>query len=408
MEFFVIGINHHKTPIEIRERLSFRDTDIIEFTEKFAFTKNSEIVILSTCNRSEIYIYSDNITKDELWNYIEKYFKTKIDEEYRFYKMGTEALRHLFYVAIGLDSMVVGEDQIQGQVINAYETAKQLGGAKKYLNKVMREVISFSKYVKTTSHASDMPSSTAYLGIRMIEDKIQLLNKKALIIGIGQMGMLAYKYLAERSADISIANRTYENSLKFKGENEDINIILYSDVNKYIRECEVVVVATASPHTILEEGDFIHSSKKTYVLDLSVPRGVDKNAGELPNIELYDIDSINMVANENLKEKEKILKAYAPEIEDKIEEILTWEENTRMDPVFNSAQNYIERLANDTVSYIKAKTNLSSHELRKVEKIVRYSINKASREPLIYAKEMEPSKMKDDVIKFFEEIYNED
>lgn len=408
MEFFVIGINHHKTPIEIRERLSFRDTDIIEFTEKFAFTKNSEIVILSTCNRSEIYIYSDNITKDELWNYIEKYFKTKIDEEYRFYKMGTEALRHLFYVAIGLDSMVVGEDQIQGQVINAYETAKQLGGAKKYLNKVMREVISFSKYVKTTSHASDMPSSTAYLGIRMIEDKIQLLNKKALIIGIGQMGMLAYKYLAERGADISIANRTYENSIKFKGENEDINIILYSDVNKYIRECEVVVVATASPHTILDEGDFIHSSKKTYVLDLSVPRGVDENAGDLPNVELYDIDSINMVAKENLKEKEKILKAYAPEIEDKIEEILTWEENTRMDPVFNSAQNYIERLANDTVSYIKAKTNISSHELRKVEKIVRYSINKASREPLIYAKEMEPSKMKDDVIKFFEEIYNED
>ena len=191
MNFFVIGINHHKTPIEIRERLSFRDTDIIEFTEKFAFEKNNEIVILSTCNRSEIYIYSDNITSDEPWNFIEKYFKTKIDEEYRFYKTGTEALRHLFYVAIGLDSMVVGEDQIQGQVINAYETSKQLGGAKKYLNKVMREVISFSKYVKTTSHASDMPSSTAYLGIRMIEEKLELLNKNALIIGIGQMGMLA-------------------------------------------------------------------------------------------------------------------------------------------------------------------------------------------------------------------------
>ena len=123
MNFFVIGINHHKTPIEIRERLSFRDTDIIEFTERFAFEKNNEIVILSTCNRSEIYIYSDNITSDELWNFIEKYFKTKIDEEYRFYKTGTEVLRHLFYVAIGLDSMVVGEDQIQGQVINAYETA---------------------------------------------------------------------------------------------------------------------------------------------------------------------------------------------------------------------------------------------------------------------------------------------
>lgn len=75
MNFFVIGINHHKTPIEIRERLSFRDTDIIEFTEKFAFEKNNEIVILSTCNRSEIYIYSDNITSDELWNFYRKIFQ---------------------------------------------------------------------------------------------------------------------------------------------------------------------------------------------------------------------------------------------------------------------------------------------------------------------------------------------
>lgn len=407
MRFFVIGINHHNTPIDIREKLSFRDTDIIDITERFQ-TGNDEIFVLSTCNRSEIYVYGENISEDELWDYIEEHFGVSVPDESKIIKENEEALRHLFYVTIGLDSMVVGEDQIQGQVISALETASQLGGAKKFLNKVVREAISFSKYVKTTSHASDNPTSTAYLGVKLLEKNINLKGKSALIIGIGQMGKLASLYLMERGADVYISNRTYQNSLNFK-ENYDITeIIPYENMRSFIPDADIVVVSTSSPHTILHLRDFLNRDKEIYILDLSLPRGVDEKVSEINDVYLYDIDSLNEMSKENLDKKRSILNKYKPEIEEKIDELKKWREESRFDPVFSSVKGYIDEVISDTMSYIESKTNLSGHELRKVEKIVAFSINKVYREPLIYAKGMEPSHLKDNVIRFFEEFYDED
>lgn len=407
MRFFVIGINHHNTPIEIREKLAFRDTDVIDITEKFQ-KGNDEIMILSTCNRSEIYVYEDNISEDELWNYIEEHFGVRVPEESKIKYEHDEALRHLFNVTIGLDSMVVGEDQIQGQVISALETASQLGGAKKFLNKVVREAISFAKYVKTSSHASDNPTSTAYLGVKLLEKHISLKDKNALIIGIGQMGKLSSLYLMERGANVYISNRTYQNSLKFKENYEVTDIIPYENMRSFIPDADIVVVSTSSPHTILHLGDFLNRDKEIYILDLSLPRGVDEKASEINGVYLYDIDSLNEISKDNLEKKRKLLISYKPEIEEKIEELKKWEEASRFDPVFSSVKGYIDEVISDTMNYIESKTSLSNHELRKVEKIVAFSINKVYREPLIYAKDMEPSNIKDDVIKFFEEFYDED
>lgn len=407
MKFYVIGINHHNTPIEIREKLAFRDTDIIDITEKFQ-NGNDEILVLSTCNRSEIYVYAENIKKSDLWDYIVVHFGVKIPSESKIEKENEDAIRHLFNVTIGLDSMVVGEDQIQGQVISALETALQLGGAKKFLNKVVREAISFSKYVKTTSHASDTPTSTAYLGVKLLEKNINLIGKNVLIIGIGQMGKLASLYLIERGANVYISNRTYKNSLEFKETYEINEIIPYESMRDFMPDADVVVVSTSSPHTILHFGDFLNRDKELYILDLSLPRGVDEKASEINGVHLYDIDSLNEISRENLEKKKELLIKYKPEIEEKIKELKKWEEESRFDPVFSSVKGYIDEVIMDTMKYIESKTSLSGHELRKVQKIVAFSINKVYREPLIYAKEMEPSMLKDDVIKFFEEFYDED
>lgn len=407
MRFFVIGINHHNTPIEIREKLSFRDTDIIDITERFQ-NGNDEILVLSTCNRSEIYVYEENISENDLWDYIQEHFRIKVPIKSRIFKEDLDAYNHLFNVAIGLDSMVIGEDQIQGQVISALETASQLGGAKKFLNKIVREAISFSKYVKTTSHVSENPTSTAYLGVKLLEKNINISGKNALIIGIGQMGKLASLYLLERGANVYISNRTYQNSLNFK-ENYNVNeIIPYENMREFIPDADIIVVSTSSPHTILHFGDFLNRDKEIYILDLSLPRGVDERANEICGVHLYDIDSLNVISRDNIEKKKELLLKFKPEIEEKILELKKWEEESRFDPVFSSVKGYIDRVIIDTMNYIESKTSLSNHELRKVEKIVAFSINKVYREPLIYAREMEPSDIKDNVIKFFEEFYDED
>lgn len=407
MRFYVIGINHHDTPIEIREKLAFRDTDIIDFTEKFQ-TENDEIMILSTCNRSEIYVYEEHIDEIALWNYIEEHFGVKIPESSRFFKQDDDALRHIFYVAIGLESMVVGEDQIQGQVISALETAQQLGGAKKFLNKIVRDAISFSKYVKTSSSVSDTPTSTAYLGIKLLEKNVYLKNKKAMIVGIGKMGKLASVYLEERGAELYISNRTYSNSIKFREENPDVKIIPYDEMRSFLPDVDILIVSTASPHTILHFRDFLNRDKEIYILDLSLPRGVEEKVTEISGVYLYDIDSLTTISKDNLNRKKEILLNFVSEIEDKVQELKRWEEASRFDDVFCSVKGYIDEVIDDTMAFIESKTTLSKHELRKVQKIVSFSINKVYREPLIYAKSMEPSLLKDDVIKFFEEFYDED
>lgn len=408
MNFLIIGINHHKTPIEVREKLSFRDTDVIDITERFCNNRTNELLVLSTCNRSEIYIYSDDIKPEYVWKYLSEHFNVDILDEYKLELSGVEALRHLFFLCVGLDSMVVGEDQILGQVSNAFETALSLGGAKKFLSKFFREAINFAKNVKCDSNVSDIPLSTAYLGVKLVEQKINLYKKKALVIGIGDMGILAYKYLRERGSEIYISNRTYEKSKKIKTQDPDVVIVDYKEVKKNLGVYDLIVLATAAPHTILHKYNLDGIVKPIVILDLSLPRAADKEIHEIENITIFDIDSINSVASVNAEKKRRILEKYIPYIEDKLNELVKWTENSDFDEVFGNVKGYADKVISDTCNYIERKTNLSRHEMRKVAKVVSFAVNKVYHEPLICAREIEDKETKKAVMNFFKEIYNED
>ena len=200
MNIGVVGVNHNLAPINVREAVSFTDTKKIEAINILLDSEIDEIVILSTCNRSEIYISGENIQQkvDEVANFYKDYFGVKDIEQYLFKKTNLEAIQHLFDVTAGLDSLVVGEDQILGQVKDAHEFCMKLGATKKVFNKLFRDAVTTSKEIKTITKISQQPLSISYIGVKLLKEKMGTLEgKNALIVGLGKMNLLTLNHLEE-------------------------------------------------------------------------------------------------------------------------------------------------------------------------------------------------------------------
>lgn len=407
MEFGIIGLNYKETPIELRERVHFYEKDIIEVLSNFMESSIEEALILSTCNRSEIYFIANDIenTIKNIEDYIDSYFSVNLSDSQIVKKTGGEALRHLFYTAIGLESLVVGEDQILGQITDAQILAIEVGAAKKYLNKIFREAITFAKITKTQSSISAIPTSISYMGVRKIEEENDIKGKKALVIGVGEMGKLSAKYLLERGAVVRVANRTYENSVKVAKELGGIEICNYKDLDQEILNSAIVVTATASPHLVIKERNILPRKSDLFIMDLGLPRDVEEKVGKINGVKLYDIDSLKEISDENMQKKKDILKNFLPNIEEKIDEIELWWTQSEVDPIMQSASERCAEIAEMTLNYINRKTSLNPMEKRKIEKIVKAGIRRAMREPLVALKNLEDSEEKNIAIKVMKEVF---
>ncbi len=407
MEFCVVGLNHNIAPIEIRERVHFKESDIINANNLLQGDSLKELIVLSTCNRSEIYFYSEDHERDivKVKSFFEEYFNVK-DIDF-IEKSKDAALEHLFKVVIGLDSLVFGEDQILGQVVDAHQTGMDIGGAGKNLNKVFREAITFSKKIKTDTNISDHPTSIAYIGVKKIAEQMDLEGKTVLIVGLGNMGQLALVHMLEYGAKIFISNRTAENSQKIKLAHPEIEIVDYAKVRAYLKEVDVLISATSYPNALFSKEDFLDLNRELHIMDLSLPRDVDSNVLENPHIHLYDIDSLTTISQMSLESKKKILESYEDEIRGQIESINTWIANSDVDPILQTVNERCEQIAADTLNYIFRKTNLSYGEKVKVQKIVESSLKKVMKEPLLSLKSLDDSEDKAVAIRVLEELFEQ-
>ena len=407
MKFCLVGINHHVAPIEIRERVHFKETDIIEVTDHLMGESISELVILSTCNRSEIYFLSSQPDQDLdlVVTYLKDYFQIDLEEKDLICKIGDEALEHLFYVAIGLDSMIIGEDQILGQVVDAHTTAMDLNSSQKILNKIFREAITFAKKVKTESGVSDKPVSIAYIGVKKMEELFDLPISRCMIIGLGEMGSLALNYLIERGADVVACNRTYENSIKMQQKYHALEILPFEDRLKGLVDVDILISATASPHTIINPRDLLKRTKPLAIMDLSLPRDVDPEVGNLDEVVLYDIDSLQEIGEKNLAENKEVLESYKPEIQEIIGDLKHWISESKVDPIMKSLNERCDEIADDTLRYIFRKTDLTHNEQLKVDKIVRSALKKVVREPMLSVRQMDESDRKEVTIAVLKEVF---
>lgn len=405
----VIGVNHNLAPINIRENVCFTDTQKIEAINYLLDKDIEEIVILSTCNRSEIYIHATDIDdKIKLVkDFYENFFDVKGIKNYLFHKKNDSAIEHLFKVASGLDSIVLGEDQILGQVKDAHSFSMQLGSSKKVFNKLFREAINVSKDIKNTTKISNQPLSISYIGVKFLKSKIgSLENKKALVIGLGKMNKLTVKYLQEENLDtIYISNRSHDKVVELENKFNNIVYITYEDRYKVMNDIDIVISATSSPHTIIKYDKISKIQKEIFMMDIALPRDIDPKIKKLDNIKLYDIDDLKYIHDKNTEKRKELAQVGYNMISKKVTEFIKWLDSSNIDPVIESLNDKYLEIRENTLSYIYKKTTLSNKDKKIIDKMLTSALKRLIREPIINLKKIKDKGKQEEYIKLIEELF---
>ncbi|MEJ8555286.1 glutamyl-tRNA reductase [Tepidibacter sp. Z1-5] len=390
MKVAVVGVNHKTAPIRVREKVSFTESKKIEGANFLLDNGIEEVIILSTCNRSEIYITAKDIDSkiEVVKDFYEDYFDDKGIREYLFDKKHKEAINHIYEVASGLDSLVLGEDQILGQAKEAIQFSMELGFSGKILNKLFREAITTSKNIKNKTKISENPLSISYIGVKFLKEKLKTLkNKKALIIGVGKMSILALKHLIEEDLDeIYIANRSHKKVLDLSDDFPMVTPIEYEKRYEILKDVDVVITATASPHTIIKKDDMMDIKNEVYIMDIALPRDVEESVGELSNINVYDIDDLKKISDENEQRRIELSKVAKNIIDDSIDEFLEWMSHIKVDPTIKSLNERCSDIQKDTLDYIYRKLDLDCREKKIIEKMLHSALKRVIREPIIKLK----------------------
>lgn len=393
MEVAVIGINHNTSPIEVRERFSFTESMKVQGGNWILDKSAEELIIISTCNRSEIYIASNNIDLSikEVKAFYKEFFKFPEAEDFVFVKKGRDTIVHLYIVSAGLDSMVLGEDQILGQIRDAVGFAMDLGFSKKVLNRLFMDALSEGKKIRSEIRISEIPLSTSYIGISLLRKELgSLKGKKVLIIGSGEMSTLAIKYLYEEELErIYVANRTYDRMNSILKEFDKLTPIEYSDRYNVLKDVDVLITATGAPHTIISYGDMPKLTNKLHILDLAIPRDVESKIGKEENIILYHNDDLQKVSEENLLQRKELSKKALEIINGDVEKYIKWINTIHVDPFIESLNQRCSTIKEDTMAYICRKIDLDKRDEKIIDKMIMSALKKFIREPIKVLKRLD-------------------
>lgn len=326
MSLVVIGTNHKYSPIEIREKIAFSKNRLKgAMWELSNYEDIKSVVILSTCNRVELYasVKDLKVGIEELENFLSRFQEIAKDKvfPYLYIYQEKEAIKHLFSVTCGLDSLILGETQILGQVRRAFQESKEVYFIDRYLDTIFSAVITFARKIHQTTAISKGRVSIGSVAIDFIKERVGTLSdKNILIIGVGKVTELVLKYLEkEKPYVVFISNRTFEKAKELAAQ-IGARAVRFDNLKELLKKADIVITATASPHFVIRkealEGIV---DKKLLIIDLALPRDVDPRVKEIEGIELFNLEDISRIAQKNLAKKiaeaEKIEKIINQEVE---------------------------------------------------------------------------------------------
>lgn len=405
--FCYIGINYKNAKLNVRDRISFTDSQKIDFMQKAEEIGVTQSMVLSTCNRSEVFFFAktpeEKKRMEEL--YAAMFPAVRLDGLLE-KKEGRAAAAYLFGIAAGLESMVLGEDQILGQVREAAELSQTLGYSKKELNYVVRQAVTCAKKIKTELKISEKPLSVSYIGIRKVNELCPIEGKRALVIGSGRTAALALRYLYEYGAKSVVAcSRTLSHTKKLCGEFPALETAPYEARYELLADCDIVISATASPHLVIRR-ERVSLSRRITFLDLAAPRDIDPELCREPLAALIDLDSLARIAEENRLERERLVGAGSRFIEEAADETMGWLLSSRVDSTIESLQQRCDEIVEDSFSYLNRKMELSAREQKLLRKILRASLRRLLREPILELKQLDSEGEQEAYRKVVEELFH--
>lgn len=308
MHVFVLGLNHKTCPVALRERVSVSEAELPAACQAIAQLAHvHEVALVSTCNRTEVYVWgqANGVEAVRTWLCERGGFNTKQLSEFCYEWHQDEAIRHLFSVAVGLDSLVLGEPQILGQVKDAWRGAQQAGTLGSSLNRLFQQSFTLAKQVRTDTDIGAHPVSVAFAAVRLAERQFARIDEAHfLLIGAGDTIELAAQHIARRSPkSLTIANRTLERAVTLAEQHQGHAIPL-TDLDQHLPQADVVISATASPTPIIsaaqaEQAIKARRNKPMLFLDLAVPRDIEPSINQLNHAFLYSVDDLQEHLEEN-------------------------------------------------------------------------------------------------------------
>jgi glutamyl-tRNA reductase len=337
MEIALIGISHRTASIELRERVAFRVEQACEAADQLrARGILKEAVILSTCNRTEVYGVTRERTADNLRameTFIASYHQVPQQEfNAALYRhTDREVVRHIYKVAAGLDSMLLGESEILGQVREAYRVAMDHGATGRVLNRLFQSALEVGKRIRTETQIATRPMSVAFAGVKQAEALLRgLENQRVLIVGAGVTSEQVVKHLCDRGVpQFRILNRTLENAkalvARYGGE-----VLSWEKLPEVLDWPDLIVSSVSTPEPIIsrqmvETAMVARGHRPLMMMDLGVPRNIAVDVREVPNVELSDIDGLTEVVEENKKAREEEIPRALALIDDQIDGFMRWQ-----------------------------------------------------------------------------------
>lgn len=365
----VIGISYKTAPLEIREQFSFSKDEIVPFSELLQQeTEINDLVLLSTCNRTEIYFSQDkhdNQTAFELIYELIKKFKGVTDHCWHFFyhRSNIGAVRHLFEVSSGLDSQIIGEDQIIGQVKEAYITCTELALTDAVLMRLFQKSFEAGKRVRTETGIKLGITSVSSAAVEMCSCLLNgLTDKSVLVIGAGETGILALQNIVKKGVkSIAVSNRTLETAEKTASRYNGM-AIPFETVGKYLHGFDIVMIATASPEPVItaemvKMNQKMRPDHKQVYIDLSVPRNIESTVAELENVDLLSVDDLQeIVLKTTEKKKESAEKAHVI-LDEVVADFAEWLASRSLRPAINAISANLQAINQEELSsYRKVNT----------------------------------------------------
>ena len=397
MSILILGLNHKSAPVEVREKISLSKPRIKANAE---LIKNMAAIdgmaVLSTCNRTEFYFSSTKHKKaiDEVESWISDYSGIAVDEmaQYLYIFEDVKAVRHLYEVVGGLDSMILGESQIQGQVQEAYNLALECGFSNSIINTLFMNALSVGKRVRTETYIDRQPVSISSAAVDLAKSELGTLEgKTVLILGAGETSELAARHLVSNGiSSVIVANRTYERA-KIMANEFGGSAAKLSEFFNYIKDADIIISCTSSPRYVVEKAEIAPyvAQKKSPLLfiDIAVPRDIEPAVAELDNVHLYDIDDLQNQVQQNLESRKNEAVKAQKIIEQEVSNFFYWLDTLAVVPTIIRLRSQAERIKKEEVERaLNRIENVTEREKRIVEQLAHSIVSRLMHKPIVNLK----------------------
>ncbi len=417
MHIVVVGLNYRTAPVEVREQFAFAEKDLPAALHQLMKTKGVlEGVVVATCNRTEIYVVMDRLHMGGYFirGFMEQWFGVKSEHftQHMYIYEDEQAIAHLFRVTCGLDSMVIGETQILGQVRSSFLTAQAEGVTGTWFNRLFKQAVTLGKRAHSETSIGESAVSVSYAAVELGKRIFGMFTgKRVLILGAGKMSELTVKHLySSGAAEVIVANRTLSRAVelaeKFSGKPSTIE-----DALTALHEVDIVISSTGANGYVLSADQVATAMKRRpsrplFMIDIAVPRDIDPAAASVSDVFLYDIDDLEGIVENNLEMRRSEAAKIEVMISEEMDEFQLWLKTLGVRPVIRALQDKSNAIHEDTMESLFNKLpELDEHQRKVIRRLTKSIVNQMMHDPINVIKELSSGKQGTEALDYFSKIF---